>query len=311
MTKAETVLVSGRDVRALTEAVEREAGGPFQWLAPDAPEAASAEIWFCAGPPPEPPRTLPGLRWIHSGWAGVEPWFRRPEWGAEVALTRTVGDFPERMAQHVFGYLLAWELGVPEALRQMAAREWRRWVPGTLAGRTLLIVGYGEVGRAVGRVGKALRMEVLGIRRGPIPAGEAEAGIADVSALENALPRGDVVVNLLPATPATEGFWSGERFRRLPAGAVFVNVSRGSTVDEAALLDGLAEGRPARALLDVFRVEPLPAEDPLRSRPGVWITPHVAGIGTVETMASEFVANWRRYRSGAPLRHVVSRARGY
>jgi phosphoglycerate dehydrogenase-like enzyme len=308
---SETIVITGRDVGTLSRAVERGAGVPIRWLKPDDPDAASAEIWFCAGQPPEPARDLPGLKWIHSGWAGVEPWFTRPEWRADVALTRTVGDFPERIAQHVFGYLLAWELGVPEALRQMAAREWKKWVPGTLAGRTLLIVGYGAIGRAIRQVGTALWMEVLGIRRGPIPPAEAEPAVFEASALESLLPRGDVVVNLLPATPATTGFWSRARLRLLPAGSVFVNVSRGATVDEPALLEGLAEGRPAKALLDVFRIEPLSADDPLRASPNVWITPHVAGIGTVERMASEFVANWRRYREGAPLRHLVSRERGY
>lgn len=308
---SEAVLITGRDVDALARAVEREAGAAFRWLTPGEPDASSAEIWFCAGQPPEPPRDLPGLRWIHSGWAGVEPWFERPEWRAGVQLTRTVGDFPERIAQHVFGYLLAWELGVPEALRQMAAREWKKWVPGTLQGRTLLIVGYGAIGQAIGRVGTALSMRVRGVRRGPIAPAETEPGVSDASALEGLLPGADVVVNLLPATRATEGFWNRARFRLLPESSIFVNVSRGSTVDEPALLAGLAEGKPAKALLDVFRVEPLPADDPLRTSPTVWITPHIAGIGTVEAMASEFVVNWRRYREGAPLRHLVSRERGY
>ena len=307
----DAILLTGKDPRALADAADRAEGTPFRWITPDDRDAPTAEIWFCAAPPPATPHELPALKWIHSGWAGIEPWFDRPEWRPGVTLTRTVGDFPERIAQHVFGYLLAWELGVPEALRQMASRSWERWVPGTVAGRTLLIVGYGEVGRAVGRVGEALGMNVRGIRRGPIPSSGAFSGVSDLSALESLLPRGDVVVNLLPATPATRGFWSRDRFDRLPKGAVFVNVSRGATVDEAALRDGLAAGRPARALLDVFQNEPLPADDPLRSMSNVWITPHVAGIGTAEAMAAEFVANWRRYRAGAPLAHVVSRERGY
>jgi glyoxylate/hydroxypyruvate reductase A len=94
-------------------------------------------------------------------------------------------------------------------------------------------------------------------------------------------------------------------------GATFVNASRGATVDEAALLEGIAKGRPARALLDVFREDPLPATHPLRTAKGIWITPHVAGIGTLRPLAEDFAENWRRYRRGVALRNVVDRARGY
>jgi glyoxylate/hydroxypyruvate reductase A len=95
------------------------------------------------------------------------------------------------------------------------------------------------------------------------------------------------------------------------AGATFVNVSRGATVDEEALLEGVTMGRPARALLDVFREEPLPASHPLRSAKGVWITPHVAGIGTLRPLAETFAANWSLYQGRLPLQNVVDRARGY
>jgi glyoxylate/hydroxypyruvate reductase A len=119
------------------------------------------------------------------------------------------------------------------------------------------------------------------------------------------------VVGLLPRTAETESFWGEERFAALADGAVFVNVGRGTSVDEEALLRGIQRGRPGFAILDVFREEPLPADDPLRREARVWITPHIAGAGTVPMMAAAFVANWRRYRSGKPLHHRVDRRRGY
>jgi glyoxylate/hydroxypyruvate reductase A len=129
--------------------------------------------------------------------------------------------------------------------------------------------------------------------------------------LPELLAWADVVVNLLPLTPETESFWNAERFGRMKPGSTFVNVSRGGTVDETALLRALGRGRPGFAILDVFREEPLPAEHPLRGRDDVWITPHLAGVSTIEPLAVEFAENWRRFRAGEPLQNLVDRARGY
>jgi len=304
----ELVLLEGGDSEIRT-AVDRLAGGPLPWAAPS--HESQATVWFIPHRPPDAPRELPALRWIHSGWAGIEFWLDRPEWRDGVTLTRTVGDFPQRIAEYVVGWLLADSLGVPEAFRQMEARVWVRWMPGSLFGRSMLVVGYGAIGRRVAEAARALGMTVRGIRRGPLGPEDYALGVEEAASLEALLPGADVVVNLLPLTPETGAFWTRERFARTKEGSTFVNVSRGGTVDEGALLEGLERGRPARAILDVFREEPLPATSPLRSAPGVWITPHIAGRGTAEPLAAEFAANWMRYRDGAALRHVVDRARGY
>ena len=118
-------------------------------------------------------------------------------------------------------------------------------------------------------------------------------------------------MNLLPATPDTESFWNAERFGAMKPGSIFLNASRGSTVEEPALLRGLGRGRPGFAILDVFRQEPLPPESPFRGRDDVWITPHVAGISTLPALARDFAENWRRFQGGEPLRNAVDRERGY
>ena len=307
----ERILLTGKDPLAIAKATEARVGRRLPWVEPEEAGAAEATVWFCAGTPPSKPISLPRLRWIHSGWAGIENWFKRPEWRDGVELTRTVGDFPRRIAEYVACYLLADALGARESWRQMEAREWRRWTPGTLEGRALLVVGYGAIGRRVGEVARSLGMVTRGVRRGPLTPEDLALGIEEASAIDALLPGADVVVNLLPLTAETESFWNAARFARFRKGAVFVNVSRGATVDEGALVAALREERPARAILDVFREEPLPAENPLRLAPGVWITPHVAGIGTVEPLALEFAENWRRWISGDPLVHRVDRSRGY
>lgn len=303
------LLESERDVTR--REVEVLAIEPIVWVAPGTPEAAKATVWFCPGPPPSTPVNLPALQWIHSGWAGIEGWLERPEWREDILLTRTVGDFPERIAEYVFGFLLAELLGAREALRQMEARTWKRWVPGRLAGRSLLVVGHGAIGRRIAEVGRSLGMPTRGIRRGPLDPADLALGIEETEALPALLPNADVVVNVLPLTQETRLFWNRERFARMKAGAIFVNVSRGATVDEAALLEALAAGAPGRAILDVFQEEPLPPDHPLRGMEGVWITPHVAGVGTSTSLATSFAANWNRWVRGEPLWDVVDRARGY
>jgi len=307
----EMVLLTHADPGALAREVETRLGGKLRWCRLDAPGSAEASVWFCAGPPPEAPLRLPELSWIHTGWAGVETWFGRDEWKPGTRLTRTVGDYPARMAEYVFGYLLARALDVPEALRQMEARAWRRWIPGSLAGRRLLVIGMGSIGGALAGAGRAFGMEVEGIRRSEPTAAERAAGARGPGELEACLARADVIVNLLPLTPQTASFWTSARFAAIGKGATFVNVSRGTTVDEDALRAGLRRGKPAFAILDVFREEPLPPDHPLRRDPRVWVTPHIAGMGTIAMMADAFVQNLLRYRAGEPLLHEVDRARGY
>jgi len=296
---SDRVLITSSDPEGLARAIEEEIGEPFPWCRLDARGFEQANVWFCAGAPPESPLRLPKLRWIQSGWAGVENWFLRPEWAGEVVLTRTVGDFPQRIAQHVFGYLLARTLRVDEMLRQMTERTWKRWTPESLAGKSLLVVGMGAIGREIAATAKAFQMQVAGIRR------------QGAQNLPELLGWADVVVSLLPLTPETEAFWNAERFASMKAGSAFINVSRGGTVEEAALLRALGRGKPRTAILDVFREEPLPADHPLRGRDDVWITPHIAGVSTIPPLARDFAENWRRFRAGEPLQNRVDRARGY
>jgi len=308
---SDRVLITSSDPEGLARAVEQTIGEPLHWARLDAPGFEQATIWFCAGAPPETPLRLPKLRWIQSGWAGIENWFTRPEWTEEVLLTRTIGDFPQRIAQHVLGYILARTLRVDEALRGMAERSWKRWTPESIAGKNLLVVGMGAIGVEVAAVARAFEMHVAGVRRGddgPVRRPLDSSGSRELPAL---LKWADFAVSLLPLTEETESFWNAERFGAMKAGAVFINVSRGGTVDEAALVRGLAGGRPAAAILDVFREEPLPAEHPLRGKDNVWITPHVAGIGTPEALARDFAENYRRFRADEPLQNLVDRARGY
>ena len=159
---------------------------------------------------------------------------------------------------------------------------------------------------------RAFGMHVTGVTRGAsAPVRGRVLDAAGTRDLPQLLAWADVVVNLLPLTPETDSFWNAERFQAMKPGSVFLNVSRGATVDETALLRALGRKRPGFAILDVFRQEPLPPESPLRGREDVWITPHVAGISTIPALARDFAENWKRFQAGDPLRNTVDRARGY
>ncbi len=310
MSERERILITSSDPEGMARAVETLTQGPLSWFRLDAPGFEQATVWFCAGAPPESPLLLPKLRWIQSGWAGVDNWFSRTEWAGEVELTRTVGDFPQRIAQHVLGYLLARSLRVDTALREMAERGWKRWTPDSIAGKNLLVVGMGAIGAEVAAVAGAFGLHVDGVARGA-EAPSRRTPAREIRDLPGLLSGADFVVNLLPLTAETESFWNAERFAAMKQGATFLNASRGGTVDEKALVRGLGRRRPGFAILDVFREEPLPPEHPLRGRDDVWITPHVAGISTTEPLARDFAANLARFRSGEPLRNRVDRTRGY
>jgi phosphoglycerate dehydrogenase-like enzyme len=308
---SERVLITSSDPEGLAREVEKQIGEPLPWCRLDAPGFEQATIWFCAGAPPQSPLALPKLRWIQSGWAGVDNWFDRPEWREGVLLARTVGDFPQRIAQHVLGYMLARTLRVDEALREMAERSWKRWTPDTIAGKNLLVVGMGAIGLEIASVARALQMHVAGVQRGGRGAAHTPVEPRGVQDLPGLLAWADFVVNLLPLTPETQSFWNRERFASMKPGSTFLSVSRGGTVDETALLKALDRDRPGSAILDVFRDEPLPADHPLRGRDDVWITPHIAGVSTPEPLARDFAENWRRFHADEPLRNLVDRARGY
>jgi glyoxylate/hydroxypyruvate reductase A len=135
--------------------------------------------------------------------------------------------------------------------------------------------------------------------------------VYELPRLPEFLGEADIIVNVLPHTRATESFWNRARFESMAEGSVFVSISRGATVDEGALLEAIRKGRPGRAILDVFREEPLPPDHPLRGFDEIWITPHVAGTGTVVELARDFAANWSKYQTRSSLLHVVDRERGY
>ncbi len=252
------------------------------------------------------------LRWIQAASAGVDGLLFPELVASDVVLTNARGVFDRPIAEHVVGLLLLFAKDLRGVLERQRRREWRPRDTETLEGKRLLVVGVGSIGRAIARTAKTFGMVVRGVGRTTRP--DAVFGtVMGVDELHDALGWADVVVDALPATPATHHLFDAEAFAAMNPWARFVNVGRGSTVDEAALVEALRSGRIAAAALDVFETEPLPETSPLWELPNVVITPHVAGdvAGWREAVVEVFVENLERYLTGEPLRNVVDKGLGF
>lgn len=250
------------------------------------------------------------LRWLQVANVGAGELLRYLPPG--VTLTNARGSF---------GYIVA-EHGV--ALMLAVARELQRYARLTtwqhdgqfrvLRGGTICLLGAGDIGRNIARTAKALGMHTIGINRSgqPQPPPEGVDELYDMRGLDAVLPRCGFLVNSLPLTAQTRHLLDARRLALLPEGAIVVNVGRGGTVDEGALIDALRSGRLGGAGLDVAEHEPLPSESPLWSMPNVLISPHIAGFPGDHAAFAELVAeNLKRFLAHEPLLNVVQPERGY
>src|SRR5499425_2157686 len=210
--------------------------------------------------------------------------------------------------------VLAFARGLQHYLPQQLHREWKKPPQNTgivhLPQATALVVGVGGIGSEVARLAAAFGMRVIGVdeRRRDTPPGVAELHRGDE--LDALLPAADFVILTVPHTPETEGFMSRARFQEMKKPAFFINIGRGMTTRLDDLVDALSAGGIAGAGLDVFEEEPLPADHPLWTTPGVLLTPHSAGFGPHldDRRFAILRDNARRFLAGQPLRNVVDKA---
>ena len=240
---------------------------------------------------------VPGLRWIQSVSAGTDQFPLDALRDSGTVLTSAVGIHDVQVSEHAFGLLLGLTRGIGAAVRNQTKRVWE-WPPVVdLSGMTLGVLGLGVIGEAVARRAKAFGMPVLGTKRSIDGySGAADEVLGPEETLE-VFRRSDVVIVTLPGTPETAGVVGAEELGAL-AGGFFINVGRGSVVDESALMEVLRSGGLSGAGLDVFGEEPLPEDSPLWSMPNVIITPHLAGTSPRygERLAELFARNLAAFR---------------
>jgi phosphoglycerate dehydrogenase-like enzyme len=253
------------------------------------------------------------LRWIQSASAGVEDLLFPALVESDVVLTNARGVFDGAMAEYVAGLLLLMAKGLPRVLERQTRKEWRDHDAEMLAGQRVLVVGVGSIGRAIARTCRDFGMTVRGVGTTARGGDDVFRAILGVDELADACAWADVVVNVLPGVPATTHTFDAAIFEAMGPSTRFVNVGRGSTVDEEALVDALRGGKLAAAALDVFEREPLPTESPLWELSNVIVSPHMSAdfAGWREALVELFVENLERYLTGRPLKNVVDKRRGY
>jgi phosphoglycerate dehydrogenase-like enzyme len=256
---------------------------------------------------------LPRLRWVHATSAGAGELMRAaalsPEDLERVVVTTSSGVHAIPLAELSVLGLLAIAKELPRLVSEQRARAWpevRRPLR-ELAGQTLFLVGLGEIGREVARLGKALGMRTVGFRRTKGSPPEWVDEVHGPDRLPELAGRADAMVVSLPLTEQTAGLIDRATIERLPPSCIFVNVGRGGVVDEPALVDALRDRRLAGAVLDVFATEPLPQDSPLWTLPNVLVTAHGAALSARENerIVELFCDNLRRHLDGRPLRNVV------
>jgi len=260
------------------------------------------------------------LRWVHSAAAGVEANLFPELVASDVVLTNSAGVHAVSIPEHVLGQMLVLARNFHEAVRLQARGEWNRLqvigfgaTISELCGAHLAMLGAGAIGRNITRLASALGMHVRVMRRDatrPVPGAQA---VVPPRALLELLGWADWVVCALPLTAQTRGVIGAAELRAMRSSASLINVGRGESIDETALVQALRCGAIAGAALDVFSQEPLPPDHPLWALPNVVLTPHISGYtrhyfrGVLEIFAD----NLERFASGRPLRNVVDKQLGY
>ena len=334
-------ILSTVGLKPAQSAMIREAAGPGAELI-DRPTRTREELIQAAGDgcdilfglraPDELVHRSPQLKWVQLTSAGAEHILKGMiAERTEVAVTTASGIHATPIAEYTIGSMLAFAHCLHVTMRAQLRHEWERGsfmeTADSLRGKTLGVIGYGSIGRETARIGAALGMTVLALKRNPTDRADTGWNPPDVGDLEGRIParwfgpgdcaallsESDYVTVTLPLTPQTRGFVGAKEIAAMRPHAYIVNIGRGSVIDQNALIEALREKRIAGAGLDVFEREPLEADSPLWAMDNVILTPHMSGARRDYNTAAcmLFADNLRRFRAGQPLFNVIDRALGY
>ncbi len=261
----------------------------------------------------------PKLKWVQTTSAGVgQQVVNLGLQDSEIIVTTASGVHARPLAEFVFLALLSHVKLLPRLQRDQHSHVWERFCSDELDGKTMAIVGPGKIGRQVAQIARCFNMRVFAMGRsgGPERAAQLEIDAAFAgNQLHEMLGQADVVVLSCPYTPDTDGLMDRAAFDALKPGAMFVNISRGKVVDYSALFDSLTSGKIAFAALDVFDIEPLPADSPFWDLPNVLINPHSASTAFSENQKITDILchNLRCFLDGRPgdMRNVLDKHRMY
>ena len=289
-----------------------------QKLSSEISSARAVLLWQL---PPEALQNGTQLQFVMYAADGLGPKRLYPELiQSSVQVTNSRGVRAQAMAEQAIGSLLVLSRRLHEARDAQQKREWLKQalitppLPTTLCGKTLVVMGVGEIGARVAQIAsQGLRMKVRGVRANPEKASPYIAQMFSPAQLGAALSGAHAVVMALPPTAQTTDLLDAEALSQLAPGAFVVNIGRGASLNEGALVAALQGGQLGGAALDVFHEEPLAPASVLWGLPQVLITPHSAGVtpGLWAGVNEIFIENLHRAKRGQPLRNWVDKARGY
>ena len=320
----ETILVVGRPgerqlakLKTSTTQMDLVVGDRAEDFERAAPDATVMLGWSTSG---ELLREVllmaPRVRWVHNLWAGVDHLPSAELLESRAVLTNGRGVFSQSLAEWVLGAIIYFAKDFRRLIRSQMEGRWDPYGVVEVAGQTVGIVGYGDIGRAVASLARALGMRVLGLTRHGLPAEEAYGPAEQIFAPEgliSMIEQSDYVVIAAPLTRETEGMIGDTELAAMRSQAVLINVGRGPIVRADALIRALTGKKIKGAALDVFDREPLPIDHPFYAMENVLLSPHCADrtADWLDNALQLFLDNLERYREGESLVNVVDLDQGY
>jgi phosphoglycerate dehydrogenase-like enzyme len=281
-------------------------GKPYLTVTAD--DLAWADTYVGFKRPPLP--TMGNVRWVHCTGAGVDSWLYPNELPREILLTRTSESFGVYIAEWALARALAFRQQILELAERQRRHEWAPRDVGYVRGSRAVVVGTGDVGTHIARLFAALGADVCGVSRSGRGDAAVFSSLSKVSELRTLVATADWLIVTVPLTSDTRRLISRDILSAC-RGAVLINAGRGATVDESAIPDALDAGWLSGAILDVFEVEPLPADSPLWDDRRVMISPHSSGPTTADGAVVGFLECLEEIERGQVPTRVVDREREY
>ena len=273
----------------------------------------TADFMINSFPPKEGLRErAPKLKWIQTTGAGVDALLPLTWLPDGITLTNNRGAHGAKAEDSCTLALLALHTRLPETLKLQQERVWKQILTPPIAGRTAVIVGFGDLGQGAGRAAKKLGMKVIAVTRSGKAAAPADEAYP-VGRIDEALPLADYLIVTTPTTPETRGLIPARRLDLLKRGAGVINIGRAALMDYVRLREKLESGELCGAVLDVFEQEPLPPDSPWWTTRNVIVTPHIScdTPGYIDRLLDSWFENFGRFVAGQPLANGVDRRWGY
>jgi len=283
---------------------------PREWESMDPAWLAEAEALFCWMLPQGLVASMPKLAWVQNSGAGVDHLVNHPELPGRIPISRADGHFGFWMARYVCGHLLGVAQRLDECAEAQSRAYWNpKLIPEDLGGKAALVLGFGRIGRQIGKALRELGMAVTGVVREARE--DPDFPLRTIAELPGLLSTARCLVLAVPSTKETRGLVDAGLLRHGNSNLMLINVGRGDLVRVVDLLAALDSGGVGRAVLDVFPEEPLPADSPLWHHPKATITPHHSGPSTPKDLIPDIIENLHRFSQGHSILNCVDRQRGY